>query len=227
MTPPTNTADTIDIIKIIDTRVPGTSAAHAVVPTDDDDTRWITIVWSTAEVACIEFELGDITHGGPVQYAADTPPPVESTDDGDWRPAPDPRCSACGSTYGPLVDVLDGRVKGRKLVALALGIARDAAADRAWVASRVTAHLVDLLNIEATGLIHGSTSLDELPTVMEGPGVPAVVRDGDRLVAFTHVADDDIIEVRWPLPTPLPEMVDDLGPFEDDEDDDDGDDDGA
>ena len=228
MTRPT---DTIDIIRIVDTRVPGTSAAHAVVPTDDDDTRWITIVWSTAEVACIDFELGDITHGGPVQYAADTPPPVEPTDDGDWRPAPDPRCSACRSTYGPLVDVIDGRVKGRELAEVALGIARDAAADRTWVASRVTAHLMDLLNIEATGLIHGSTSLDELPTIIEGPGAPAVVRDGDQLVAFTHVANDDIIEVRWPLPTPLPEMVDDLGPFRDDgsddHDDDDGDDDGA
>lgn len=219
----TRPIDIIDIISIVDTRVPGTSAAHAVVPTDDDDTRWITIVWSTAEVACIEFELGDITHGGPVQYAADTPPPVEPTDDGDWRPAPDPHCPACRSTYGPLVDVLDGHVRGRKLAAWALNIAMDAAADRTWVASRVTAHLMDLLNITVTGLVHGSSSLDELPTFMEGPNPPAVVRDGDQLVAFTHVADDDIIEVRWPMPTPLPETVDDLGPFRDDgSDEDDG-----
>src|SRR5690606_26265075 len=162
-----------------------------------------------------------------VQFPADTPPLVACADDGDWRPY----CSACRDTYGPPVGFLDGHVRGRELVALALGIARDAAADRAWVASRVTAHLVGLLNITVTGLIHGSTSLDELPTLMEGPGVPAVVRDGDRLVAFTHVADDDIIEVRWPLPTPLPEMVDDLGPFpddgSDDHDDDGGDDGGA
>lgn len=225
MTRSTDTIDSIDIIGIVDTRVPGTSAAHAVVPSDDGDTRWITIVWSTAEVACIEFELGDITHGGPVQHAADTPPPVEPTDDGDWRPAPDPRCPACRDTYGPPVDVLDGHLRGRKLAEVALGIARDAATERFWVASRVTAHLVDLLDITVTGLVHGSSSLDELPTIMEGPDIPAVVRDGDQLVAFTHVADDDIIEVRWPMPTPLPEMVDDLGPFEDDDDEDDEEDD--
>src|SRR5690606_36866519 len=135
------------------------------------------------------------------------------------------RCPACRSTYGPPVDILDGRVKGRKLAEVALGIARDAATDQIWVTKRVVSHLVDLLNIEATGLIHGSTSLDELPTIMEGPNPPAVVRDGDQLVAFTHIADDDIIEVRWPMPTPLPEMVDDLGPFEDDDDEADDEDD--
>ena len=227
MTRPT---DAIDIIRIIDTRVPGTSAAHAAVPAADDDApSLVTIVWSTETFACIEFELGDFTHGGPVRYAADSPPLVVLGSDGDWRPLSGPWCPACRATYRPPLDVLDGHVRGRKLAALALNIARDAAADRTWVASRATADLVDLLNITVTGLTHGSSSLDELPTFMEGPNPPAVVRDGDQLVAFTHVADDDIIEVRWPLPTPLPEMVDDLGPFEDDEDDEDdgGDDDGA
>ena len=228
MTRPT---DTIDIIRIVDTRVPGTSAAHAAVPTGDDDTpSLVTIVWSTETFSCIEFELGDITHGGPVRYAADSPPLMALGSDGDWQPLSGPWCPACRSTYGPLVDVLNGHVRGRKLAALALNIARDAAADRTWVAKRVTADLVDLLDITVTGLIHGSSSLDELPTIMEGPDAPAVVRDGDQLVAFTHVAADDIIEVRWPMPTPLPEMVDDLGPFRDDDhddEDDDGDDDGA
>lgn len=158
-----------------------------------------------------------------MRYAADSPPLMALSSDGDWRPLSGPWCPACRATYRPSLDVLDGHVRGRKLAALALNIARDAAADRFWVASRATADLVDLLNITVTGLIHGSRSLDKLPTFMEGPNPPAVVRDGDQLVAFTHVAADDIIEVRWPMPTPLPETVDDLGPFRDDDGGDDGD----
>src|SRR5690606_24510872 len=70
MTPPTDT-DTIDIIRIVDTRVPHTSAAHATMPTSDGDTRPLTIVWSTEPFACVEFELGNVGHDGPTQFPAD------------------------------------------------------------------------------------------------------------------------------------------------------------
>ena len=212
-------------IDIIDTRVPGTSAAHMHVTANNNSSQWITVVWSTGPVACDNYELGDIAHGKPIRYAVDEPPPVwDAGGVGNWQPNSNTQCRTCGTYYGPRVVVLDGKLQGRELAAEALYVARDAVYDRIRVARRIAKDLIDRLDIVATELANGRP-LDEVPVASHGVEPPAVIREGDQLVAFHHLGDDDsaMVEVRWPLPTPLPEMVDDLGPFEDGEDDEDDD----
>src|SRR5690606_19864746 len=153
---------------------------------------------------------------GPTQFPADEPPPLVAVGGGKWWRLEHPRCRACSYADGPPIDVVGGHLRGRALAEAALDIAREAAAERFWIGSRVSAHLIDMFDIVVTVLVHGSRSFDELPTITDGPDIPAVLRDRDQLVAFTRIGHDDIVEVRWPMPSPLLEVVHDLGPFEDD-----------
>src|SRR5690606_15246323 len=123
--PRTTDTDTIDILRIIETRVPHTSAAHATMTTGDGDTRPVTIVWSTEPFACVEFELGHVGHDGPTQFPADEPPPLVAVGGGKWWRLEHPRCRACSYADGPPIDVVGGHLRGRALAEAALDIARE------------------------------------------------------------------------------------------------------
>ena len=192
---------------IIPTGVEHTSAAHLVIDHWYDESP-ITVVWSTAPVACTDWVLGDVSSQGPVHQPADRVPSIVSNTIGafpSWAAITEVQCGRCGAMVGPWALVRDGHLEGDELTDVAREVAELADQERESQRRKLIASLTDDAEDVASRLADGSLALDEVPYVgaMDRPGVG---RDGDEVIAWGFLpslagdGDDEIVEVVRPIP---------------------------
>ena len=133
------------IIEIIPTWVPRTSAAHLMAGRRNYKFS-VTAVWSTVPVACTDWLLGDETSQCPVHYAADRVPAVKNIGEDllpSWHVFTKVRCGVCGQMIGPPAEVHRGHLVGNGLASVAREVAKLADEKREYQRSKLIAHLTD------------------------------------------------------------------------------------